>query len=241
MKILVVDDEAHVRRMMALTLEGAGYEVAEAASGEDGVVRYGDGSEWAAVVLDQKMSGIDGLETLRRIRERRPDARVLFVTAFASIELAVDAMRAGATDFLRKPMTPETLRAAVAAALDARSRPAATSPTVGEKPRIETLTLNGFRILREPGSTGGEHRFRVCHASDADVVVSVAVDPEAVARLTRLTKRALSPDGAFWCEQAERLLAAFLWSEGRTPGEHGLVVRDLSREDLEAAAAWPLD
>ena len=63
------------------------------------------------------MPGLDGLETLQRIKEHTPDACVLMVTAFASIELAVDAMRLGATDFLRKPMTPEMLRSAVAAAI----------------------------------------------------------------------------------------------------------------------------
>ena len=70
-----------------------------------------------AVLLDQRMPGLDGLETLRQIKQRAPDACVVMVTAYASIELAVDAMRLGATDFLRKPMTPETLRSATAAAL----------------------------------------------------------------------------------------------------------------------------
>ena len=60
---------------------------------------------------------MDGLETLRRLKERTPEARVIMVTAFASIELAVEAMKLGATDFVRKPMTPEILRNTVAAAL----------------------------------------------------------------------------------------------------------------------------
>ena len=79
-------------------------------------------SEHDAVLLDQKMPGIDGLQTLKRLKERRAGGCVIMVTAFASIELAVDAMKLGATDFLRKPMTPETLRAAVAAALASRPR-----------------------------------------------------------------------------------------------------------------------
>ena len=68
------------------------------------------------------MPGIDGLETLRQLKARVPEACVVMVTAFASIELAVDAMRLGATDFLRKPMTPEMLRGAVAAAMASRPR-----------------------------------------------------------------------------------------------------------------------
>ena len=85
MKLLIVDDEVHIRRMMRLTLEAAGYEVDEAATGEDGLARFGDGSHCAAVLLDQKMPGIDGLETLRQMKERAPEACVVMVTAFASI------------------------------------------------------------------------------------------------------------------------------------------------------------
>jgi DNA-binding response OmpR family regulator len=228
--------------MMRLTLEASGYTVGEAATGEEGVVTFADGRGWDAVVLDQKMPGIDGLETLRQIRERVPEACVLMVTAFASIELAVDAMRLGATDFLRKPMTPETLRAAIAAALAGRRpSPRPVPPSALAKPPILTLTLNGFRILRDDAVTAPtrmEHRFRVAHAHDPEVIVTVAIDGEAVARVARLTKRLLPPGGAFWHEQAERLLAAFLWSEGRTPEDRRLTVRDVSREDLDVAAAW---
>jgi DNA-binding NtrC family response regulator len=70
---------------------------------------FGDGSTWDAVLLDQRMPGMDGLETLRQINTRDANARVIMATAYASIELAVDAMKLGATDFVRKPMTPEIL------------------------------------------------------------------------------------------------------------------------------------
>ena len=131
MKLLIIDDEPHIRQMMRLTLEAAGYQVDEADDGSAGMARFGDGREYAAVVLDQKMPGPSGLETLQQIKERVPDARVLMATAFASIELAVDAMRLGATDFLRKPMTPETLRSAVAAAIASQrtSRPVRRAST----------------------------------------------------------------------------------------------------------------
>ena len=103
--------------MMRLTLETAGYEVGEAPDGVGGIQLFGDGSDWSLVVLDQRMPGIDGLETLRELKNRNRSARVVMATAYASIELAVDAMKLGATDFVRKPMTPEVLRNAVVAAL----------------------------------------------------------------------------------------------------------------------------
>jgi DNA-binding response OmpR family regulator len=245
MRLLIIDDEPHIRQMMRLTLEGAGYQIDEAPDGQAGLDRYGDGAEYDAVVLDQKMPGLDGLETLARIKERAPNACVLMVTAFGSIELAVDAMRLGATDFLRKPMTPEALRSAAAAAISsARSarppRRAAPGHT-SARPQIETLTLNGFQILRSPEAapSSSEHAFRVRHVADGvEFTVTVAVDPEAVERVARLTHRRLEPGGAFWRVQAERLLSAYVWCEGRRPADGRLIVRDLSREDLDVAARW---
>ena len=71
--------------------------------------------------------------------------------------------------------------------------------------------------------------------------MTVVIDPDAVARVGRLTHRALEPGGAFWRDQAERLLSAILWSEGKPPEDGRLVVRDVSREALDVAAVWALD
>ena len=249
MKVLIIDDEPHIRQMMRLTLEASGYDVDEAGTGEDGLSRFGDGSEYDVVVLDQKMPGLDGLETLRRIKQRTPDACVLMVTAFASVELAVDAMKVGATDFLRKPMTPEMLRSAVAAAISSSRSPRpprkGATPLASGRPRIEILTLNGFQILpsRESAApVATAHAFRVRHAADGiEFPVTVAIDPEAVDRVARLTHRRLEPGGAFWRSQAERLLSAYIWSEGKGPADGRLTVRSVSREDLDIAARWELD
>jgi DNA-binding response OmpR family regulator len=241
MKLLVVDDEANIRQMMRLTLDTAGYEVDEAATGDEALAKFGDGRAYSAVLLDQKMPGMDGLETLRRLKQRMPETCVIMVTAFASIDLAVDAMRLGATDFLRKPMTPEALRASVSAALASRPRlPLKTATPPAGVPHVETLTLNGFRILRASGGGDG-HAFEVTHFPDnAKSTVTVAIDPEAIARVERLTGRRLEPGGAFWKGQAERLLSSYLWSEGRVP-DRRLVVHDVSREDLDAVGGWSLD
>ena len=247
MKILIVDDEAHIRQMMRLTLESAGYQVEEAGDGASGLTLFGDGREFAVVLLDQKMPGIDGLETLRQIKARVPEACVVMVTAFASIELAVDAMRLGATDFLRKPMTPEMLRGAVAAAMVSRPRtPVRPAGSAKAHPasKVENLTLNGFHVVRPdvaPEPDKGEHPFDITHYPDRVTTrVIVRIDPEAVARVERLTRRQLKPGGSFWRAQAEHLLSAYLWSEGRTP-ELALTVHDISRDDIDVAAAWDLD
>jgi CheY-like chemotaxis protein len=246
MKLLIVDDEAHIRQMMRLTLEGAGYQVDEAATGDEGLTKFAAAGGYDAVLLDQKMPGIDGLQTLRQIKARAPQACVVMVTAFASIDLAVDAMRLGATDFLRKPMTPEALRASVAAALASRPRTPIAEPKPGDAiPPIQTLTLNGFRILRAAGAgdpARGVHVFQVKHFPDGpEVNVTVTIDPEAVARVARLTRRELNPGGGFWRDQAERLLSAYLWSEGKAPDSDLLIVQDVSREDLDLVGSWTGD
>jgi hypothetical protein len=135
----------------------------------------------------------------------------------------------------------------VAAALASRPRTPlrqAGPPTAHTPPRIETLTLNGFQILHEGprDPAAAEHRFHVKHFPDgAEFTVTVAIDAEAVARVARLSRHPLSPGGAFWREQAERLLSAFLWSEGKAPADGRLTVHDVSREDLDVAAAWTAD
>jgi two-component system chemotaxis response regulator CheY len=73
--ILVIDDDENIRRVMRLTLQTAGYEVGEAVDGERGLEAFGNGSTWDAVLLDERMPGMDGLETLQQIKERQPNAR----------------------------------------------------------------------------------------------------------------------------------------------------------------------
>jgi len=247
MRVLIIDDEPHIRHMMRLTLEASGYEVAEAATGEDGLERFGRGDGWDVVLLDQKMPGMDGLETLKRLKAVRADLPVVMVTAFASVELAVDAMKLGATDFLRKPMTPETLRGAVAAASarapDAARRPHTVSNDDGT-PLIHTRTLNGYRIWPDPAThvQPGEHAFRISrYPGGVESTVVVAINGGAVARVERLTHRHLQSEGAFWRSQAERRLSEHLWMEGQLPAGGRLTVDDVAREDLDTALAWEAD
>ena len=112
-------------------------------------------------------------------------------------------------------------------------------------PDVETLTLNGFSIRPSDHPTDPssfDHRFRVTHFPDsAEFTVTVTVDRECVERVARLTRRRLAPGGMFWRMQAERLLSAYLWSEGRAPEPQRLVVRHVSRDDIDVAASWDGD
>jgi CheY-like chemotaxis protein len=258
MRILVVDDEEHIRKMMRLTLEAAGYEIAEAADGEEGLRLFDDGFKFDVTLLDQRMPGIDGLEALRRMKQQRPDSCIIMVTAYSTVDLAVDAMKLGAADFVRKPMTPETLRQAVAAALSKYDKPPASARpplrSVGSGavaseqpvPPLEIWTTNGFFVKRAGEPTvrddGAEHHFMVRRGAErggAEVVV--VVDPKAVARIAKEARRALSPVGAFWRQQAEHALVNHLWSEAALPDDARLVLTRVTGSMLDAATTWSKD
>lgn len=252
-RILVIDDEDHIRRVMRMTLEAAGYEVEEAADGPRGLEAFGDGSAWDAVLLDQRMPGMDGLETLRRMKERRAEARVIMVTAYGSIELAVDAMKLGATDFVRKPMTPEIVRNAVTAAL---AKPAAAPPaplpsldmTPGQATApIARLTLNGFRLWPAPDREGmrpphpSRRRFVVQHPDGQEQEVVVEIVPEIIGFVERATGRRLPLENSFWTWEAEHALNNYLWNEGKVPPAGKLTIARMDRDDLQVATRWEGD
>ena len=242
-RILIIDDEENIRRVSRLTLQAAGYEVGEAIDGERGLEAFGDGSGWDAVLLDQRMPGIDGLETLRRINERDATARVIMVTAYASIDLAVDAMKLGATDFVRKPMTPEILRNAVAAALSKQPRATVRnvpSADVLAKPLIQVITMNGFTILDCEGGLQepNERRFIVKTPTGAEHEVLVQIDEEAIGYVQRMIRRELPAENSFWTSQAQRLLADYLWKEGKVPPTRKLTLSEIDRDEVPIAARW---
>src|SRR5678815_3758296 len=122
-------------------------------------------------------------------------------TAYASIELAVDAMKFGATDFVRKPMTPEILRNAVAAALAKQPRASVLTPAViSAEPLIQIITMNGFTILDSEGAQRepNERRFRVRSPTGSEHEVLVKIDEEAVGYVERMIRRKHPPENLFW-------------------------------------------
>jgi hypothetical protein len=193
---------------------------------------------------------MDGLETLRRIKAGNPSARIVMATAYASIELAVDAMKLGASDFVRKPMTPETLRNAVAAALAKKIKkaPAAVEPAAPKEapaspPVIETVTMNGFSIVdseHEP-RVPNERRFLVVGPDGTPQDLLVQIDEEPVGYVERMTRRRLAPESSFWTEQARDLLSDYLWSEGKIPPTGKLTLKDFDPDKLPIAERWSED
>ena len=112
-KILIVDDERQMRLAMAETLRRAGYSTSEASSGPQALELFSKGG-YDAVVTDIRMPEMSGIELLARLKGTDPDVAVVMVTAFGTIEDAVEAMKRGAADYLLKPFSPEYLEQVVA-------------------------------------------------------------------------------------------------------------------------------
>ena len=111
--ILIVDDEKNIRLTLSRSLEVLGVETDSAEDGKEALVKLRE-KEFGLILLDIRMPGVDGMEVLRRVRESRPDIRIIILTAYGTIELAVEAMKLGAVDFIQKPFVPEQIRGRVA-------------------------------------------------------------------------------------------------------------------------------
>src|SRR4030042_3565873 len=118
-RLLVVDDEPSVREFLEIMLAQEGYQVRTASSGEEGFKAY-RAEEPDLVLTDVKMPGMSGLDLIREIHGLDPGTPIIAITAYASADDAVRAVREGAYDYLSKPFQIEDLRIIIRNALEAR-------------------------------------------------------------------------------------------------------------------------
>lgn len=107
-KVLLVDDEKDFLETLADRMRNRGMEVDTCSSAMDALKRI-DTESYDAIILDLKMPGMDGLEALKLVKERRPELQVILLTGFGTLEKGIEAMKLGATDFVEKPADLETL------------------------------------------------------------------------------------------------------------------------------------
>jgi DNA-binding NtrC family response regulator len=204
--VLVVDDEKNMRLSLQTVLGDEGYAAKPVESGEEALSVLDRGHSFLMAVIDGHLGGMSGYDLLVRLRKQWPDLPVLMITAYATPKLAVEAIKAGAIDYLSKPFAPEELLHAVArcaerhrllqenAALRARSgEPYGLNQIIGESPKmvelralIESIALSNATvlILGESG-TGKELVAGALHTLSARrqapyVRINCAAIPEAL-------------------------------------------------------------
>ncbi|MBW2122626.1 MAG: response regulator, partial [Deltaproteobacteria bacterium] len=120
-EILVVDDEPMVCKSCKEILEEEGYEVDLAYSGQEGIKKALE-KMFDLVIVDMKMPDVSGMALLKRIKSERLKTPVIMITAYSSVETAIEAMKMGASDYIPKPFTPDELSEVVKTALSFREQ-----------------------------------------------------------------------------------------------------------------------
>jgi two-component system response regulator HydG len=246
-RILVADDHDALRDGMVLALTRLGHEVRGVRSGAEAIAAYQKRTS-DVVVTDLRMVPVDGIQVVKRIREEDPDATVVVVSAHGTIATAVEAMRAGAIDFLEKPFSPEVLRARVEKAIEiARERQGARTA----RARADALAEDRAREMDPTGLVGGSEamrrvldQVRKVAATDATVLVlgESGTGKELVARA--LHAQGTRRDGPFVSVSCAALPEALLESElfGHERGAFtGAIRRKLGRFELAHEGTLFLD
>ena len=170
-KILIIDDDTSLRRVLEYNLQEAGYQVSAAANGEEGLHQFNEDTP-ALVITDMKMPGMDGMQVLQAIKERSPETLVIIITAFGTVDIAVEAMKAGAYDYITKPFNRDELRLTVAKALQ-------FSGLTDENKRLKCALSDRSDFRSMVGSsTAMEKVFQVV-AKVADTEASVLITGES--------------------------------------------------------------
>ncbi|MFO0577353.1 MAG: sigma-54 dependent transcriptional regulator [Polyangia bacterium] len=163
-RILVIDDETALHKVLSICLQKAGYEVTVGDSGERGIELARTVAP-AAILVDRKLPGMDGIAVIRALVQLLPAVPVILITAHGSIDSAVEAMRAGACDYLVKPFTPLQVRQVIEQTLaqSARRQEVATGPR---------LSGRDVRINLESRSPAMRSTLALCaRAAETDATV----------------------------------------------------------------------
>src|SRR5437867_759790 len=183
-KVLVVDDERKMRRLLQILLERMGIDSVAAESGEE-ALRCFQAEKIDLILTDLKMPGMTGLELLARLRELDADVPVILLTAFGTVQTAVEAMKLGAFDYVLKPFDLEAVELIIRKALEMRQYRGAERPhrqvrarrrrhALPRRDRGHGLSTAGEAAAR---SAGGRHRAHRQQQADHARRPGAVVDP----------------------------------------------------------------
>ncbi len=156
--LLIVDDEKNIRRSLVSFFESIGYSVASAENGREAAAMLA-GHAFDLVLTDFRMAEMNGLELIGEVRRRQPDCLIILMTAYATVENAVSAMKAGAYDYVTKPFSLEQIQHIVERALELRGLQAenrALRDTIDEAPLLESHSatmLHQLELARQAAAS----------------------------------------------------------------------------------------
>ena len=220
--------------MIKLALEHVGHTVETAPDGAQGILQFGDGSKFDLVLLDQRMPGLPGIDVQKIIFKTNPNVRLILITAFGTIDLALEAIQAGASDFLRKPFTADTLRSAVKSALEKPVQVLGAVPVSLVCREFTRTTINGYSFEIEHESQDEELGdltcvFEVSRAGEPRIPVTVILPAYVMELVKAYTDSEHVPGGhRFWQAMCEEALANALWHNAEAPESRTLRIDDLS-------------
>ena len=205
--ILLIDDEPIALSNLSHVLEREGYTVTACKDGESGLAEM-QGTEFDLVLTDLRMPGIDGMDVLRHIRESTPEVPVIMITGHATLDSAVDAMKAGAYHYIAKPFRLDEARQVVRSALEL-SRIKRENSQLRE--RIEDMTSHASIITQDLGMQRLLETARQIAGTDTSVVIhgESGTGKELLARfIHQHSQRADGPFVAFNCGALHEEIAA---------------------------------
>lgn len=203
-RILVVDDDQSICLTLSLALNDLGYALETAHSGEAALSAIAQ-RNFGIVLLDIWMPGIDGIQTLRRIKVIAPQTRVIMMTAHGGIESAVAAMKLGAVDFIQKPFTPPEIRSVVEAVIQREALDDCTAKDYASSIELAKKCI-------------ADHRFE---AADAHLRKAVSIDPSR-AEAFNLLGAVLEIQGAHPSEALKNYHAALALDGSYVPARRNI-------------------
>ena len=151
--VLIVEDEAIMRESLRDWLKDEGYEVETAEEGEEALQKIGE-REFGVAVLDLRLPGKDGLEVLKEATAQNPKLKGIVITAYPSVETAVEAMKIGAVDYIVKPFAPDALEKSIEeilgpAQVEIKPEGAKVEEAVAEAPVVEEAEVEEIIPITE--------------------------------------------------------------------------------------------